>query len=323
MMRARGFASAAVLAALSLCVTSAGPGGREEVPITALWEAPADVESRDLFNGPWGARHAPDPSVTYTFVRPKKGGANPGVVVHDPRGRTWHVKQPRPRTGSEGPVEVVLSRVLSAVGYHQPPVYFLPSFTMADASGTQQVPGGRFRLEDASLSDRGSWSWARNPFVGTQPYQGLLVILLVFNSWDLKDSNNTLYEIDRGGRVDRWYVVRDLGGALGDSGRFTTKRNDIDRFERHPFVVGLEDGFVQFKYRGWHSDLVRGRITVEDVRWGTALLDRLSEAQWRDAFRAGGYEPGIAERFIRKIRSNIAAGQQLTDAAAPRTERHR
>jgi hypothetical protein len=56
------------------------------------------------------------------------------------------------------------------------------------------------------------------------------------------------------------------------------------------------------------------RITVEDVRWASELLSGLEERQWRDAFRAGGYEPDIAARFIKKIRSNIAAGQQLPGA---------
>ncbi len=138
----------------------------------------------------------------------------------DERGRVWHVKQPPHDNsqGAEGPVEVVLSRVLSAVGYHQPPVYFLPSFTLADAKGTHVDPGGRFRLEDPSIKAQGTWSWRTNPFVGTRPYEGLLVILLVFNSWDLKDSNNTIYERHHDGQIDRWYVVRDLGAALGESG---------------------------------------------------------------------------------------------------------
>ena len=37
----------------------------------------------------------------------------------------------------EGPVEVALSRVLSAVGYHQPPVYYLSSFMMSDPAGSR------------------------------------------------------------------------------------------------------------------------------------------------------------------------------------------
>src|SRR5437762_5655586 len=58
---------------------------------------------------------------------------------------------------------------------------------------------------------------AQNPFVGTRPYQGLLVILLMFNSSDLKNTNNTLYEV--GDAIRHWYVVRDLGAALGETAR--------------------------------------------------------------------------------------------------------
>jgi hypothetical protein len=30
--------------------------------------------------------------------------------------------------------------------------------------------------------------------------------------------------------------------------------------------------------------------------------------QWRDAFRAGGYEPAVADRFIRRLLAKIAEG---------------
>jgi hypothetical protein len=287
-------------------------------PIPALWAAPTDLSDRDLFYGPWGAERAPDPAATYTFVRPKQGGVNPGVVVRDGRGRIWHVKQaPRNHQGEEGPVEVVLSRVLSAVGYPQPPVYYLKSFTLADASGTRVVAGGRFRLEEPSMTSRGSWSWRRNPFVGTQPYKGLLVILLVFNSWDLKDSNNTMYDVDTGGRITRWYAVRDLGAALGETGRLAPKRNNIDEFEHETFISRVSDNFVEFKYSGWQPGLLHRTISVDDVQWAVGLLAGLSDRQWRDAFRAGGYPDDLSERFLRKLKANIAAGQQLPAVVPP------
>jgi hypothetical protein len=87
---------------------------------------------------------------------------------------------------------VTLSRVLSAVGYYQPPIYFLPRLSITDANGTHVEPGGRFRLTDKSIKNTGDWSWQQNPFVGTRPYQGLLVILVMFNSWDLKNDNNSV-----------------------------------------------------------------------------------------------------------------------------------
>ena len=281
--------------------------------MSELWEKPENLPERDLFYGPWGIERAPDPRVSYTFVEKKQHGTNPGVTVIDPQGREWHVKQPPSNgQGAEGPVEVVLSRVLSAAGYHQPPVYFLPSFTMIDASGTHTAPGGRFRLETPSLAKVGDWSWQQNPFVGTRPYQGLLVILLMFNSSDLKNANNTLYDFTNSrDEIERWYVVRDLGTALGETGKLFPKRGNAEIFENHPFILGVQNGAVRFSYHGWHQELVRQMISPADVHWASALLGGLSYRQWSDAFRAGGYEPAVADRFIRQLLRRIDQGRQL------------
>jgi hypothetical protein len=290
----------------------------DRVALEELWQRPEDIAAQDLFYGPWGADHAPDAGSTFTFVKAKTSGMNPGMTVIDQRGRTWSIKQAHHdrRWRPEGPVEVVLSRVLSAVGYHQPPVYYLPSFTLRDTFGSRTEPGGRFRLDHDSLKDRGSWSWQRNPFVATRPYQGLLVILMMFNSSDLKESNNTLYEI-RGFRTGprRWFVVRDLGISLGGTGRVSPPRSDPDLFERHGFITGTAGGYVAFEYAGYHAELIRGRITADDVRWAGELLGRLTDRQWRDAFRAGGYPDEVAIRFIRRLQEKVAQARSLEPAA--------
>jgi hypothetical protein len=274
-------------------------------PIAELWQA-GNVPSQDLYNGPWGADHAPDPHATYTFVARKQHGTNPGITVRDAQGREWHVKQP-PHTeqGPEGPIEVVLSRVLSALGYHQPPVYFVPSVVVTDAAGTHVEPGGRFRLSETSIKSVDAWSWQQNPFVGTPPYQGLLVILAAFGSSDLKNENNQLYVVKQpGGGPAHWYVVRDLGTALGETGRLVPLRGNADLFEREPFILGVKDGFVQFGYQGWHQELFR-RITKNDLAFAADLLRQLTDQQWRDAFRAGGYPPRTASRFIAALHRRI------------------
>jgi hypothetical protein len=302
------------IVAIQVATWTASAAGKT-TPMTAFWQAPGDLGTRDLLNGPWGAANAPDPKATYTFVRIKTSGANPGVVVTDPAGRTWHVKQASPEW-DEGPVEVVLSRVLSAVGYHQPPVYYLPSFMMTDPSGSRVEGGGRFRLEHESLKERGDWSWRRNPFVGTQPYQGLLVILLMFASPDFKNSNNMLYDVTREGSTKQWYVVRDLGCALGEFGLMRPKRNDSNLFEQQAFITGFDKGFVEFDHPIKQRMLVEDRITPSEVAWAGNLLAGLSDSQWQDAFRAGGYNADVATRFIRKIRLNIAAAQQIQSGPA-------
>jgi hypothetical protein len=279
---------------------------------------PSEAPLAELFEGPWGARRAPDPNVTYTLIERKKQGTNPGVTVRDPDGREWHVKQPPHNDqGAEGPIEVALSRVLSAVGYHQPPVYFLPAFSMKDARGVHSEPGGRFRLTEKSIVHLGTWSWQQDPFVGTRPYQGLLVILMMFNSSDIKNDNNALYEVKhRDGGVGQWYVVRDLGTALGETGRLAPQRGDPDVFEREPFITGVKDGVVQFNYHGWHQELLKN-ISPDDVAWASDLLGRLSDSQWSDAFRAGGYPSPLADRFIGRLRQKIAEGCRLGGCSRP------
>lgn len=289
---------------------------------SSLWQPPDDLEERDLQHGFWGSERAPRADDTFTLVRLKHTGVNPGMVVRDRLGRRWNVKQaPADGQAPEGPVEVVLSRVLSAIGYHQPPVYYLPEFTLVDDWGSHREPGGRFRLSDPSLTEVGTWSWQQNPYVGTTPYQGLLVVLLVFNSSDLKNSNNSIYTYRRGDQAARWYVVRDLGSALGETGRVAPRQNDVHRFERERFVLGVQNGVVAFANRGWHQELLRGRIRAADVGWAGALLARLSDRQWTDAFAAGGYPPDLAARYIRKIHANIAEALRVGDEPRLSTER--
>ena len=70
------------------------------------------------------------------------------------------------------------------------------------------------------------------------------------------------------------------------------------------------NGRVKLDWRGRHDALLEN-IAVEDVRWICRRLDRLTDRQWNDAFRAGGYEKLIADRFIRRLKQKIAEGLAL------------
>ena len=280
--------------------------------LSELWEEPRDLATQDLFNGPWGKALAPSPTGTYTVVTVKTAGVSPGFAVRDEHGVEWSVKQ-----GPEAKVEVVTSRVLSAVGFHQPPVYYLPRWTVAGGrlfgvSGAQAE--ARFRPKHGDLKDKGEWSWQENPFIGTQAYNGLRVLMMILNESDLKNENNTLYEVKEPGRAKNaarhWYVVRDLGTALGDTERLNPQRNDPALFQKTAFINGVADGSVAFNYHGRHPELA-GHIAPQDVRWMCDLLAQLRVEQWRDAFRAAGYDVTISERFIARIREKIADGQAL------------
>jgi hypothetical protein len=274
----------------------------------------------DAYYGPWGAEAAPAPAVEYRFVKPKTSGVNPGMTVIDPGGRKWSVKQaPHDDRGDEGPIEVVVSRILSLAGYHQPPVYYLPSFTLVDTFGRRREPGGRFRLSHPAFKERETWSWQNNPFIGSRPYQGLLVILMLLNSSDLRDTNNSIFELRHDdGTGELRYVVRDLGTALGGTSRYQRRRGDLELFERLPFATGLRDGYVVFdNYAGWGQDLFRGRITGADVEWACQRLDDIRLLEWRDAFRAGHYAEATALRYIARIRQKVGEARALVAAGGP------
>jgi hypothetical protein len=79
-----------------------------------------------------------------------------------------------------------------------------------------EQPMARFRHESPKEKVVADWSWSDNPFRATQPLRGLIVVNVLFNNWDLKTSNNKIYDIaDKIGERRRTYVVRDLGASLG------------------------------------------------------------------------------------------------------------
>jgi hypothetical protein len=195
-------------------------------------------------------------------------------------------------------------------------VYYLPGFTLKDDFGQRVEVGGRFRLKPDGLKEVNTWDWAANPFVGSKEFQGLIVLLMMFNSTDLKNSNNSIYERRDGDLVEHWYLARDIGSAFGDTNRFVPRKNHPDAFEREPFILGVTNGYVDFAYNGWYKNLVRERITPEDVVWACNLFGRLSDQQMQDAFRAAHFEPEIATRFIAKLREKIQQGRSLAISAA-------
>lgn len=306
------------LASVTACAKKVPPSLQPSAPVpgAVLWTEPADLATRDLFNGPWGASDAPDPDDTFTLVSTRYSGSNLRMTVTDSQNREWLVKTPYPGgLDSEAPVDVVVSRLLSAVGYPQPATYYLPDFTLKDDFGSRTVLGGCFWLNDPSLTDEGEWQWEENPFIGTTPYKGLQVILMMLNNTDLRNRNNTVYQRRMDGRVERWYVVRDAGSALGDFDRWVPRTNHVASFEKAPFIKGVKDGYVDFAYKGAFRPFVEGRITPADVAWASNLLGRLSDGQWTDAFRAAAYDRAVAARFIARLKAKIAEGRALGNAA--------
>jgi hypothetical protein len=64
-------------------------------------------------------------------------------------------------------------------------------------------------------------------------------------------------------------------------------------------------------YRGIYRAVI-DTVTPEQLRWACGLLARLPDQQWRDAFRAGGYDSDQTTRYVSKIKVKLAQGLELT-----------
>lgn len=329
-MRCRSF-RAVLLAVAALVACAYSPQAQPTLPDfepAELWQEPADLASRDLFYGAGGAALAPPTTGgTYQFVSYKTSGTNPGYDVRDGSGRVWSVK-----LGIEAQPEVTVSRILWAIGFHQPPTYFVHSFKLTGMdAGVKEV--ARFRAELDGYDAVDDWSWYDNAFKNTTPFKGLVVAQLVVNNWDLKTSNNRVYQaVDPLVTPKRLYMVRDVGAALGHSKQAAFfkllgtpgsqgSKNDVDDFVAQGFIKDVDGDRVSFDYRGLNQALV-DTVTVPDVIWTCELLSRISDEQWQAAFKAGAFVQADADRYIAKIKEKIAQGLALKRSSTAEGVRH-
>ena len=112
-----------------------------------------------------------------------------------------------------GATEVVTSRILWGVGYHQPPVYTLERWT-AEGALAEPAAGralSRRAARPPRAESRGPWAYDDNPFVGTRPLTGLLVLQAMLGNSDLKPTERRLQPRRPVEGARQWYVARDLG----------------------------------------------------------------------------------------------------------------
>lgn len=307
-----------MVVALVACTYSPRAQPQQTAPdIAELWQEPADLLQRDLFNGPGGAALAPpQTNGAFEFVAFKTTGTNPGYDVRDASGRLWSVK-----LGIEAQPEVTASRILWAMGFHQPATYFVNQFTLTGTdAGVKTV--ARFRTDVDQWRPAGEWSWYDNAFMNTPQFRGLIVAQLILNNWDLKTPNNRIYDAtDPSARPRRRLMVRDVGSSLGQARQFRLfamlgtrglqgTKNDVDGFEAQGFITRVNGEDLDFDYRGMNQALV-DRVTARDVIWACDLLDRIPDGHWQAAFKAGAYPAADAARYIRKIKEKIAQGLAL------------
>jgi len=316
-----------VLAAPSEAPSEKITGKVAETKSPVLWKEPKDLTSRNLFYGPGGKAH--QPHGTFVFVKEDLDGTNPKFVIRDQDGTKWKLKM-----GNEARPETVASRITWAVGYYANEDYFMRDMVIQGMpdhlhrGGKQVGPDGSVhdvRLKRDEGKKTGEWDWRSGPFAGTRELNGLRVVMALINNWDLKNVNNAIYQDGS----DSIYMVSDLGASFGSASRSWPKdksKGNVDSYQHSKFLGKVADGEVNFHTPGRpsliylvnpkeyfqriHMESIGKNIPREDVRWIGQLLGRLSPAQIRDAFRAGGYSPREIEVFSTILEKRI---RLLTD----------
>jgi len=230
-----GCAGGAAVQYCRLEQTSQAPANTEKLAEAQkiLWLDPGDIGTRNLIYGQGGEEHQP-PAGDFTFEKEDMNGSTPKFDVIDAKGEKWKLK-----LGDEARPETVATRLVWAVGFHTDEDYFLPAIHVKDmpkhihrgrqfieADGTMR----NVRLERKIPGQKklGDWKWQDGLFSGTREWNGLRVLMALINNWDLKDINNSIYEMsakkgeisgkkaeDKSEAGELIYVVSDLGASFG------------------------------------------------------------------------------------------------------------
>jgi hypothetical protein len=315
-------------AAMLLLAGAAAGSGRKFEPESApageafLWRAPAPAATLDLYYGAGGKAH--EPAGTFRFLEEDLTGTTPKFNIAGADGAKWMAK-----LGIEARPEIVASRLLWAAGYFTDEEYFVPVLHVENMPslrrGGKAVKDGtvhNVRLKRFIEGEKrvGIWSWEKCPFAGTQAWYGLRVLMAVINNWDLKDANNSVYQIS-GPHPEQHYLVSDLGASFGSTGLSRSAKGKVEEYRRSRWINNVSVDFVDFNVPstpgfGYLFNVpettrrlgllwLGRRIPVADARWMGSLLARLSPAQIHDAFRAGGYSPAEVEEFSRVLERRI------------------
>src|SRR5437870_8794726 len=260
-----------------------------------LWREPTDIGSRDLFLGPGGEAMKPDLSHV-TFVGVQATGNTKKWRVRDGSGNEWVVK-----FGNEAQPETAASRLVWAAGYYTDIDYFVPEVKIEGKGTAKDV---RFEARPKTIKRYDTeWDWDDNPFRGKNELQGLKVLMVLLNNWDLKNSNHRILFIKDDNELR--YVVSDLGVAFGKTGNMIThNRNRPDDYVKTKFIKNVDGGNVLFDFHATHDKML-GNVTVTQARWIGQILAQLSDKQISDAFRAANYTPEEIDILTKTVRARI------------------
>jgi hypothetical protein len=265
-----------------------------------FWQAPTDIQSRNLLLGAGGDSMKPDLS-SVTFIEQKKGGYSTKYRVKDAAGNEWIAK-----IGKEAQPDTAANRLLWALGYETEIAYLVPHLKIEGKGDFDNV---RLEGRPANVKRIGNWKWEDNQFKDTPEFRGLKIMMIMINNWDMKDDNNEIL-FSRGegtGSGTLRYIISDLGGSFGKTGGFFSRsRNKPSDYVKAEFIEKVNGEVIDFNYGGKNQKLFEN-LTVSDARWLSNLLSKLSDAQIKDAFRAANYSAEEVDLLSQALRERINA----------------
>ena len=140
-------------------------------------------------------------------------------------------------------------------------------------------------------------------------------MMSLLNNWDLKEVNNSIYEVDG----ERRYVVSDVGATFGKTGNGVTRSKGVPKdYADSKFIAKVTPDLIDFVLHSRPSscrafacpnysertrmEKITKHIPRADAKWLGQRLSMLSDEQIRDGFRAAGYGPDDVETLTRTIR---------------------
>jgi hypothetical protein len=235
-----------------------------------------------------------------SFIAEEKGGYSKKYRVRDGSDRCWVAK-----IGAEAQSEVAATRLLWAAGYNTDITYLVPTVTIEGKGAFENV---RFEARPENIKRLGEWKWDDNPFSGTIELQGLKIMMVLLDNWDIKDSNNRILVVknEETGDTELRYIVSDLGTTFGKTGMtgLSRSRNKPADFVKAKYIDEIKGNRVDFHFSAKRKELFRN-ITVEQAKWLGDLLGRLSDEQISDAFRAANYNAEEVQMLTDAFRSRI------------------
>jgi hypothetical protein len=292
-----------------------------------LWQDRGNMSELDLFAGPGGSTHPP--GTRFKFIKESMNGTAPKFEVEDENGVKWKVK-----LGTEVKAETAATRLVWAAGYFVDEDYYRSEIHVDGLKhlkrGQEYVRNGNtvasVRLErHRGGPDETEWSWFDNSFLGSREYNGLRVMMVLINNWDLKDINNSVYV----GPNNNAYVVADLGASFGRTGNsFKRSKGVAKDYAKSSFIRKVSGQYVDFvlhsrpflltfftsmgNYRSrTRMEALAKHVPIDDARWVGSQLGKLSSNQISDCFRAGGFSPKEVDIYTRAVQQRIAALNQL------------